>query len=180
MGNALIVILVGVLILVDVGIAYYFLRREISAWRRGDNPWAALRTRRRLRAYRKRLLAPQPHLVEQSLGALLPKRLLALYNDKETILANEFYVHPEITHPESQHFYVVEFLPLDAESQQELKDMSAFGKVFCFARGDESYFWLPLNENRQKDAPVYQISLEDGQNIRVADSLEQFLGWARG
>lgn len=174
MGTVSVVILIAVVVL-DAAILYYFRREIFSAW---PDLWTALQTRMGLRAYRKRLLTPKPRQVEQSLGALLPRRLLALYNDKETTLAYEFKVLPKTTHSEAEPLFVDEFLPLDAESQQSV-NIRHPGKVFCFARGYESYFWLPLDQSRREDAPVYQFRVEDGQNTLVADTLEEFLSWPR-
>lgn len=174
--------LIGILIYVALltYISIYFLRKEISAWRRGDNLWAALQIRRRLRTYRKRLRSPKPHEVEEILGGLLPSRLLTLCVDTNMVLENDFQVLPKVKYSEAESFCVGEFLPLDAQSLKDVGDMSEFGCIFCFADdGCGDYFWVSLGKERQKDTPVWQFYRDGRENIKVADSLEEFLSWPR-
>jgi len=159
----------------------YFLRKEIPAWRRGDyNLWAALQMRRSLRTYRKRLRSPKPYEVEENLGALLPSRLLTLYNDANTVLENDFQVLPKIKYSQAESFCIGKFRPLDAQSLKDVRDMNELGSVFCFADdGCGNYFWVSLGKERQEDAPVWQFYRDGRKNIKVADSLEEFLSWPR-
>jgi hypothetical protein len=173
-------ILVAGAIAVELAVFFYFLRKEISAWRSGDNLWTALQSRKRWRTYRQRLRSPKPNEVEETLGALLPSRLLALYSDTKTILENNFRVLPETKYSQSESFSIGEFRPLDAQSLQDLGDMSELGSAFCFADdGCGNYFWVSLDKIRQKDTQVWQIYRDVRENIKVADSLEEFLSWPR-
>lgn len=180
MRDAFIAILLVAGFTVEVYILIYILPREISAWRSGDSLWTALRVRKSWRSYRKRLRSPKPFEVEEKLGALLPSRLVALYRDTKTILENEFQVLPQIKYSEAESFYIAEFLPLDARSLKDVRGLSEFGTIFCFASdGCGNYFWVSLDKIRQKDSNVWQFYHDDGKNIKVADSLEEFLSWPR-
>ncbi len=181
MRDAFVVLLVVGGISIELAILIYFFRREFSAWWRGDNPWRVWQIRKSLRTYHKRLRSPQPHEVEEKLGAFLPSSLLALYSDTKTILTNDFQVLPKIRYSEVEAYFIIaEFLPLDAQSLKDVGDMSEFGSVFCFASdGCGNYFWLSLDKERQKDAPVWQFYRDGRENIKVAASLEEFLGWPR-
>jgi hypothetical protein len=133
-------------------------------------------------AFRNRLVHPKPSEVEQSVGGLLPQRLLALYDDHRTILTEEI----EIAHPsldeEPACEWIEAFLPLDSESQKFTVDLpeQGWGKGFCFATdGAGNFYWVPVNETRQPDAPVFFACHDPHGNEKVADSLDQFLSWPR-
>ncbi len=180
MRDALVVVLLAGVISIELAILIYFFRKEPSVWRNVQDLWRTLQIRKSLRTYHKRLRSPQPHEVEEKLGAFLPSSLLALYSDTKTILTNDFQVLPKIRYSEVEAYIIAKFLPLDAQSLKDAGDMSEFGSVFCFASdGCGNYFWLSLDKERQKDAPVWQFYRDGRENIKVAASLEEFLGWPR-
>src|SRR5579859_3453340 len=54
------------------------------------------------------------------------------------------------------------------------------GKGFCFATdGAGNFYWTPLSDTRQHDAPVFFACHDPHGNERVAASLDEFLSWPR-
>jgi hypothetical protein len=136
----------------------------------------------RMRAYRERLMNPQQALVEAEMGALLPQRLLAMYADSELVLSERFDVCPAGKDPKKSGEWIEDFLPLDSEDQKYTCDLEllANSKGFCFARdGCGNFYWVPVSETRQPDAPVFFACHDPWGNTKVADSLEDFLSWPR-
>jgi hypothetical protein len=130
-------------------------------------------------AFRRRLTQPQIFQVEQGMGGLLPGRLIQLYEDRQTILAEEL----EISRSANESSEWIEgFLPLDVESQKYTIDLveQGWGKGFCFATdGAGNFYWVPLSETRQPDAPVFFACRDPYGNQEVAVSLDEFLSWPR-
>jgi hypothetical protein len=131
-------------------------------------------------AFRRRLIQPQAAQVEQGMGGFLPERLITLYEDQQTVLAEEV----EISRPGSGDSgdWIEAFLPLDLESQKFTVDLpeQGWGKGFCFATdGAGNFYWVPLSEMRQADAPVFFACHDPYGNQEVAASLEEFLSWPR-
>jgi hypothetical protein len=115
---------------------------------------------------------PRAEEVEQGIGALLPQRLLTLYDDHQTILTEQIEIRrpdtdPEdaaaqkdLAGPELSAEWIEAFLPLDLESQKYTVDLAVFGcgKGFCFATdGAGNFYWTPLSETRQADARSFRL-----------------------
>jgi len=145
-------------------------------------------------AYRNRLVHPRAEEVEQGIGALLPQRLLNLYDDHQTILAEQLEIHrvdieradtaaqENADDTKDAAEWIEAFLPLDLESQKYTVDLAVFGcgKGFCFATdGAGNFYWTPLSDTRQHDAPVFFACHDPHGNERVAASLDEFLSWPR-
>jgi hypothetical protein len=150
-------------------------------------------------SFRSRLVHPKPAEVEQGIGGLLPQRLLALYDDHQTILGEQI----EIRIPPSERTdgggpgnvkdpgaeaekdaaeWIEAFLPLDLESQKFTVDLPALGlgRGFCFATdGSGNFYWIPAKETREADAPVFFVCADPQGNAQVANSLNAFLSWPR-
>ncbi|HYL65347.1 MAG TPA: SMI1/KNR4 family protein [Candidatus Methylomirabilis sp.] len=133
-------------------------------------------------SFRNRLVHPNASEVEQGMGALLPQRLLTLYDDHRTILTEEL----EIRRPNADGKHAAEwieaFLPLDLESQKYTVDLAehGWGRGFCFATdGAGNFYWVPVSETRQLDAPVFFACHDPFRNEQVAPSLADFLSWPR-
>jgi len=145
-------------------------------------------------AYRNRLVHPRAEEVEQGIGALLPQRLLNLYEDHQTILAEQLEIRrldidradtaaqenaDDLKHAAE---WIEAFLPLDLESQKDTVDLAVFGcgKGFCFATdGAGNFYWTLLSDTRQPDAPVFFACHDPHGNEQVAVSLDEFLSWPR-
>jgi hypothetical protein len=139
-------------------------------------------------SFRSRLVHPHPDQVEQGIGAFLPQRLITLYDDHQTILAEQIEIRRPAANPENPAEpqnpaeWIEAFLPLDGESQAYALDLPAqgWGKGFCFATdGEGNFYWIPANETRQPDAPVFFAHTDPVANERVAASLDEFLSWPR-
>jgi SMI1 / KNR4 family (SUKH-1) len=157
-------------------LAIVFGIRRLKAAREGQQELQAARE-----AFRRRLVLPQAAQVEQQMGGFLPERLVRLYEDHRIVLAEEV----EISHPgpdNSSSEWIEAFLPLDLESQKLTIDLAeqGWGKGFCFATdGAGNFYWVPLSETRQADAPVFFASHDPYGNQQVAASLDEFLSWPR-
>jgi len=135
------------------------------------------------RAYRERLLHPNSMAVEEQLGGRLPDRLVALYADHVTILSKGLKIQKPKTVPSGGGYeWIQEFLPLDTESQRYAVDLvePGWGNGFCFAGdGCGNFYWVPVSNVRQADAPVFFACHDPWGNEKIADSLEEFLSWPR-
>ncbi|MGB2670845.1 MAG: SMI1/KNR4 family protein [Candidatus Acidiferrum sp.] len=139
-------------------------------------------------AFRNRLVHPHADEVEQGIGACLPQRLLALYDDHQTILTERLEIRrpdPDpnnLTEPKNPAEWVEAFLPLDLESQEYVINLKTqgWGKGFCFATdGEGNFYWSPASDVRQPDGPVFFAHTDPVANEQVAASLEEFLAWPR-
>ena len=134
-------------------------------------------------AFRNRLIHPKASEVEQEMGGFLPQRLIELYADHPTALQEEIEIHgPKTDDGENSSEWIEAFLPLDLESQKYAVDLAeqGWGKGFCFATdGAGNFYWVPLSETRQPDAPVFFTCHDPFGNEQVAQSLEEFLSWPR-
>ena len=139
-------------------------------------------------SFRNRLVHPNPAQVEQGIGAFLPQRLLALYDDRQTIRTEQLEIrrppaNPENpAEPQNPAEWIEAFLPLDLESQKYAIDLPAqgWGKGFCFATdGEGNFYWTPANDTRLPDAPVFFAHTDPVANEQVASTLEEFLSWPR-
>ncbi|HMD41286.1 MAG TPA: hypothetical protein VKH15_18510 [Candidatus Acidoferrum sp.] len=145
-------------------------------------------------SFRNRLVHPKAAEVEQGIGALLPQRLLALYDDHQTVLGEQIEIriplaelndagNPKDSDADKDAVEWIEaFLPLDLESQKFTVDLLALGlgKGFCFATdGSGNFYWTPAGETRQPDAPVFFVCQDPQGNVQVTSSLNAFLSWPR-
>lgn len=145
-------------------------------------------------SFRSRLVHPNATEVEQGIGALLPHRLLALYDDHQTILTEQLEIRRPQAGPndlanlkdapelKDAVEWIEAFLPLDVESQKFTIDLLSrgLGKGFCFATdGSGNFYWTPASETRQPDAPVFFVCQDPEGNEQVAPSLNEFLSWPR-
>jgi hypothetical protein len=139
-------------------------------------------------SFRSRLVHPKPAEVEKGIGALLPQRLLALYDDHQTILIEQLELRRPDADPNSAADpkdaaeWIEAFLPLDLESQKYAFDLpgQGWGKGFCFATdGSGNFYWITASDTRQPDAPVFFACHDPLGNEQVAASLDEFLAWPR-
>lgn len=139
-------------------------------------------------SFRSRLVHPNPDEVEQGIGALLPQRLITLYDDHQTILSEQIEIRRPAANPENPAEpqnpaeWIEAFLPLDGESLIHTLDLpgQGWGKGFCFATdGEGNFYWIPANDARQADAPVFFAHTDPVANERVAASLDEILSWPR-
>lgn len=139
-------------------------------------------------SFRNRLVHPHAEEVEQGIGAFLPRSLVTLYEDHQTILTERLEIRrpdPDpnnFTEPKNPAEWIEAFLPLDLESQKFAIDLRAqgWGKGFCFATdGEGNFYWVPASDARQADGPVFFAHTDPVANEQVAGSLEEFLAWPR-
>ena len=132
-------------------------------------------------AYCERLLNPQQAEVEPEIG-LLPVRLIKMYSDRELILSENLDICPPGKDPIKSSERINNFLPLDLEGQKYTCDLELLAKAkgFCFAAdGCGNFYWVPVSDTRQPDAPVFYACHDPWGNTKVANSLEDFLSWPR-
>jgi hypothetical protein len=133
-------------------------------------------------AFRVRLQHPNAVQVEQGMAAFLPQRLLTLYEEHQTLLNEQIEIRRPGASAEDPAEWIEAFLPLDLESQKYACDLPSrgLGKGFCFAtEGTSNFYWVPLCDTRQTDAPVFFVSGDPRANEKVAESLDEFLSWPR-
>ena len=134
-------------------------------------------------SFRNRLVHANPSEVEQRMGGFLPQRLIVLYADHLTVLTEEIEVRrPDSGDGEECSEWIEAFLPLDLESQKYTVDPEerGWGKGFCFATdGAGNFYWVPVSDTRQPDAPVFFACHDPFGNEQVASTLEEFLSWPR-
>ena len=156
------------------------IRRAVAAYRSRPNPEQIKAT---YDSYLRRLLNPQPAVVERELGKLLPERLLLLYQDKSAIQAAGYQLEKSgSTRWRPKRWQVYCFEPLDIESLNELPYEEDLGPGFCFATtGRGSWYWIAASDQRQKDAPVIFLDYDGGRSHgqTVANSLDEFLNLPR-
>lgn len=161
-------------------IAVFGLRRIIHHVRHRQTPEQLQAARD---SFRRRLIHANPSEVERGIGALLPERLIALYDDHQTILTEEIEIHrPGSKNDDKSSEWIEAFLPMDLESQKYTVDLAehGWGKGFCFATdGAGNFYWTSVSETRQADAPVFFACHDPFGNEQVASSLEEFLSWPR-
>jgi hypothetical protein len=139
-------------------------------------------------SFRSRLVHPNAEQVERGMAAFLPQRLITLYDDHDTILTEQLEIRRPAANPENPlepqnpAEWIEAFLPLDTESQKYTLDLPAqgWGKGFCFATdGEGNFYWIPANETRLADAPVFFAHTDPILNEQVAASLDELLSWPR-
>jgi hypothetical protein len=140
-----------------------------------------IREREKLRLDRFR--NPQADAVERMLGKQLPERLLAMYEDMETVQQEHFHVTPIGKKKRWLGGHdVTRFVPLRPEFILIWPDGQDPGTGFCFARNAKYFFyWIEASPERTKDEPVYMISCYASvwSKDKIAESLDEFLSWQR-
>ena len=132
--------------------------------------------------FRERLVRPNPLQVEKGMGGKLPQSVIELYDDSPTVLSEQIEIRHPAPNAEDSVEWIAAFLPLDLESQKYVIDLvkAGWGKGFCFATdGSGNFYWVPLSDSRQTDAPVFYACHDPWGNEKVADSLTEFLSWPR-
>jgi len=134
----------------------------------------------RLKAWCLRMFHPKPDEVEASCGGLLPKRLLAMYEQTDLLLDRDFKICAPGKNRSRESWWIGDFIPLSAEDQKWTCDLTEFGKGFCFAGdGMGNFYWVPVEGERKDDAPVYFACHDPYGNEKVCDTLDEFLSWPR-
>lgn len=134
----------------------------------------------RREAWCERMLHPQPDQAEAACGGKLPKRLLAMYAQTDLLFGRNFEICARGRDPSKESWWIGDFIPLNAQDQEWTCELSEFGKGFCFAGdGMGNFYWVPVEEERRDDSPVYFACHDPWGNERVCDSLDEFLSWPR-
>ena len=130
-------------------------------------------------ARRQRMLHPNVKEVEVLCGGLLPQKLIHLYTDSsDLLLTRDFEVCAPGMDRGKNSWWIGDFVPLHKQDQMLTTDLAEFGKGCCFAGdGMGNFYWVPVDEERQTDAPVFFACHDPWGNEKVADSLEEFLSW---
>ncbi len=156
------------------------VRRAIERFRSRPTPEKLKAT---YDSYLRRLLHPEPDIVEKELGKFLPERLLQLYEDKSAIQAAGFQLEKLGGKRRwAKPWQVYCFEPLDLESLNELPYEEDLGPGFCFATtGRNSWYWIAASDQRAKDSPVIFLDYDGGRSHgeTVANSLDEFLNLPR-
>ncbi len=179
MKDAILAILFFLGLFVVLPISILWLRDKIFYSSRKRTPE---QIQARMDAYSERLVNPQQALVEAEMRALLPQKLIAMYSDRELVLSQNLDICPPGKDPKKSSEWIDNFLPLDWEGQKYTCDLEllANAKGFCFAGdGCGNFYWVPVSETRQLDAPVFFACHDPWGNEKIADSLEEFLSWPR-
>jgi hypothetical protein len=129
---------------------------------------------------RQRMLHPNVEEVEALCGGLLPQKLIDLYTDFHLVLDRDFEVCSPGKDGRTDSWWVGDFVPLHKQDQMLTTDLTEFGKGCCFAGdGMGNFYWVPVDVERQSDAPVFFACHDPWGNEKVADSLEEFRCWPR-
>ena len=130
------------------------------------------------KAWFDRLLRPDFEEVERICGGAIPKRLKLAYETSDLILVQDVEFTPHGKDSERHFYWIWEFVPMDADGQSHTTDLSEFGKGCCFAGDDMgNYYWVPVSETPQDDAPVFFACHDPYGNEKVANSLGEFFSW---
>lgn len=126
----------------------------------------------------ERFRQPNFEEVEKTCGGAVPKRLKLAYEQSDLVLARNVDFTPPGKDPEKHRYWIQDFVPMDAEGQSHTTDLSDFGSGCCFAGdGCGNFYWTPVSDLQQDDAPVYFACHDPYGNEKVADSLEEFFSW---
>ncbi len=174
-----------ILLVVSVRVALFILLPVLLLWARdriraSSRRETSAQREARLKAWRERLLDPNPEEIEALRGGMLPQKLLDMYADSNLVLSHDFDVLSTERDPKAKSWSISEFLPLHKQDQESTWDLSEFGKACCFANnGMGDFYWVPMSSERLDEAPVYIIWHDGWDNEKVADSLGEFLSWPR-
>ena len=124
---------------------------------------------------RERMLHPRFSDIELRFDWRVPQQIRELYQDQDTILRTHFYVLDPVE--EQAAWFIAAFVPADLDAVQEW--WPPLGDAFVFARavGGCCYF-VPTRNLHPTPLPVF-LRYGSGDIVRVADTLEDFLGWPR-
>lgn len=133
----------------------------------------------RTEARYQRMLHPNVEEVQTLCGGLLPQKLVDLYRDSPPLLLDRnFEICAAGKDPRKDSWRIQDFVPLHKQDQMLTTDLTEFGKGCCFAGdGMGNFYWVPVNAERQSDAPVFFACHDPWGNEKVADSLEEFFSW---
>jgi hypothetical protein len=127
------------------------------------------------RRFKERL--SQPHLdeVAKHFGCALPQALIALYQNQEEVMRDNFEVAPSPDAPEGSRWFISFYEPADAQSTRDV--WPGCEKYFQFANDGcgNGYLVYPTLE----DPPVNFHDHETGEITHVCDTLSQFMAWPR-
>jgi hypothetical protein len=132
--------------------------------------------------WNSRLRSPQFDELDTVCGGLVPESLIRLFANKELVQQSNLEIHPHGPESDEDFWSIAWFVPMDREGQKGTFDLSMglWGIGCCFASdGMGNFFWVPVTEERQPDAPVYFACHDPWGNTKVADSLTVFLSWPR-
>jgi len=165
------------LITVVVPVLILLLRDKIRSVRFRESD---AKREQRLNAWRGRMMRPEVEEVEELCGGKLPQRLIDMYSHHDLIFSHDFEVCVPGKDPKKNSWGIGDFEPLTVQDQMATCDLSEFGKGFCFAGdGMGNFYWVPVDDEQKKDAPVYFACHDPWGNEKVAESLEEFLSWPR-
>jgi hypothetical protein len=178
MWRGLAVIGAATLIIVGPAVVILWLRDKIAGWVRQESPEER---DMRLEAWRQRMLQPEVEAVEESCGGKLPQRLIAMYQDHELIFKRDFEICPPGKDAKKDSRWIGDFVPLAVEDQERTCDLSLFDRKGCCFAGDGmgNFYWVPVEAERNSDAPIYFACHDPWGTEKVADSLDEFLSWPR-
>jgi hypothetical protein len=135
-----------------------------------------------LQQWQQRLLHPKFDEVEAVCGGCVPESLVQMYANKELMLQSRIEVHAQRIDRKTDQWDISGFIPMDAAEQNHTVDLSVggWGKGCCFAGdGCGNFFWVPVSQERHRDAPVYFACHNPWGNTKVSDTLTEFLSWPR-
>lgn len=168
----------GILLIIVVPAVLILLLRD-KIWGLKTRESEADRQQRRA-AWRERMMRPEVENVEEFCGGKLPQRLIEMYSDRDFILSHDFEVCAPRKDPERHSWWIGDFEPMTVPDQKLTCDLTEIGKGFCFAGdGMGNFYWVPVDDEQRKDAPVYFACHDPWGNEKVAESLDEFLSWSR-
>lgn len=128
--------------------------------------------------FRERLLHPQWQAIATALGRPVPGVLREMYATPQALLRGHFY----LSRPDGgARAWVDLFLPLDEEALHPYGVRLPAGAVaFADDEHGDPYYFIP-DDSPYGDGPVFRLcpAGEGKPAERVADSLADFLRWAR-
>jgi hypothetical protein len=127
-------------------------------------------------AWHERMMHPEIDKVEEFCRGKLPQRVIDMYLNRHDLLFNHGF---EISAP-GDSWWIEDFVPLTVQDQNLTTDLAEFGKGTCFAGdGMGNFYWVPVDDERKEDGPVYFACHDPWGDEKVAESLNEFLSWPR-
>ena len=168
---------IGLIALVFLVLPVVILTIRDKIWHRSKRATSSEREVAR-KVWIERLRQARFDEVEKICGGLLPERLKLAYQQEEVILSEDVELNTPLANVEKHFYYVAAFVPLDADGQQGTAALSEFGRGCCFAGdGMGNFYWVPVGDTPQKDAPVYFACHDPYGNEKLATSVDEFLSW---
>jgi len=124
---------------------------------------------------RQALLNPNFGAAEARLGRPIPKAVRHLYQNRDILFENEFYLISPVD--DKATWLLACFLPA---TQSEMHNWPRIENAFFFAKTIEiaSYFVL-VGENPESPCPVFFFYAHTQEIERICDSLNDFLRWQK-